>query len=147
FDPYLHFGPDEAEPLSMDTPSHQPRARHADFRLRCARDDRAIGIPNDDITDAQCGPAVRVAFNLGSANLNLVAVTEVFLHCGGEPGSDYVELDWSAAEPPPQSHKGKHHHARGRAERVSQCAKAIPPLDETGTQTRIRAASRRPALG
>src|SRR5262249_29322713 len=130
-----------------DSPGHEPRTRNPDLGLGSARDDGPVGVSDYDVANAQCRAAIGVTLDLRAANFDLVPIAEILFYRGGEPRSDDIELDLSAAEPQPQSHKGNHHDARRGAEGIGHLAQATPPLDEASAQRRARTALHRLPLG
>ena len=106
-DPHLHLGADQAQPLGAHAAGHQAGAGEADFRLGRARDDLAVGVAHDDVADAQRGAAAGVALELRAADGDAVVAAEILFDRGGEPRRREIEIDRSAAEPPPQRHASR----------------------------------------
>jgi len=73
-----------------------------------------IAISHDDVADTHCDPDTAGPFDLRTADLDRVAVTDVFLDRRGKPGRNHVEVDWTCAQPPPQAAEtaGKNHQQR-----------------------------------
>ena len=88
--------------------------------LRRARDDRTVAIADDDVADAHRDADAAGALDLGAADLDGIAVADIFLDRRGKPGRRHVEIDRPGAEPPPQ-------RAEAADEDHHQCGERRPP--------------------
>ncbi len=82
-------------------PHQQTRPRQPHLGLRCAGDDGVIAVANDDVPDADGNADPAGALDLGAADLNRVAVTDIVLDRGRQPWRCDVQIDGTGAEPPP----------------------------------------------
>src|ERR1700730_12374791 len=74
-----------------------------------------VAIPDDDVADAHGDVDSAGTFDLRAADLDRIAVTDVFLDCRGQPWRHHVDIDRAGAKPPP--HPGEapaedHHQDR-----------------------------------
>jgi hypothetical protein len=83
-------------------PHQETRARQLHLGLRRAGDDGVIAVANDDVPDADGDADPAGALDLGAADLNRVAVTDIVLDRGRQPWRCDVQIDGTGAEPPPQ---------------------------------------------
>ena len=93
---------DEIDAFGAKAPHQQRGAGKFDFSFRRAGDDGAFAIPDDDVADAHRDANPAGAFNLRAADLNRIAVADIFLDRGRKPGRRHIEVDRPGAEPPPQ---------------------------------------------
>ena len=106
------FGIDQIEAFGAK-PSHQQRgAGKFYFGFRRGRDDGAVTVPHHDIADADGDADSPGALDLRAADLDGIAVTDIFLDRGRQPGRGHIEIDRTGAEPPPQPAEaaGEDHH-------------------------------------
>src|SRR5947199_152153 len=116
FDAHRHFGADQAQALGADATEEKTHARDADFGLRGAGDDAAVGIAHHYVANAQRHASLlRVTLELGAANLDLVPGTQIFLDRRGQPWGGDIALDRAAGEPPRQRKQREHHRGTQRA--------------------------------
>ena len=129
-------------------PVNKAEPGDADLGLGGARDDGAFRVADHDVANAQRCTAVRVAFELRAAELDLMPAAEIFLDRCGQPGGGNVELDRAA---------GKRHHsapiasmtdAAERAADKCELAQARPPQDKPRLPIAapLRGPARRPKL-
>ncbi|MBA7481600.1 hypothetical protein ES707_17074 [subsurface metagenome] len=96
------LGIDEIEAFGAQ-PAHQQRhAGEFHFGLRRGGDDGAVAVAHDDVADAHGDTDSTRALDLRAANLDRVAMADIFLDRRGEPGRGDIEIDRPRTEPPPQ---------------------------------------------
>ena len=71
-----------------------------------------VAIPDHDVADAHRDTDLAGAFDLRAADLDRIAVPDIFLDRGRKPRRRHVEIDGSGAEAPPKPAEtnGKDHH-------------------------------------
>ena len=125
-----------------------PRSRlklgDAHLGFRRARHYRAFGVAHHDVADAHRGAAALGMFDLGAADLDVVAVAEILLDGRDKPRGHNVELDGPAREPPPQA-GGPECHERG--ERGNDDAAAADEPLVPGEEHPSKCAWMRPCQG
>src|ERR1700728_2128057 len=62
-----------------------------------------VAISHDDIADTHGDADPARSLDLRAADLNRVAVADIFFDGGGKPRRRHVEIDRACAEPPPQA--------------------------------------------
>ena len=101
-DPDRELGVDEIEALGAQMPHQQTCPRQLHLGLRRGGDDGVVVVADDDVADAHGDPDPPGPLDLGAADLHGVAVADIVLDGGSEPGRRDVEIDGTGAEPPPQ---------------------------------------------
>jgi hypothetical protein len=73
-----------------------------------------VAIPDDDVADAHGDADPAGALDLRTAHFDGIAVADIFLDRGGEPGRRHLEIDRTCAKPPPQPAEaaGEDHHQK-----------------------------------
>src|SRR5450756_3007435 len=73
-----------------------------------------VAIPDDDVADAHGNPDPAGTLDLGAADLDRIAVTDIFLDRRRQPRCCHFEIDRTGAKPPPQPAKaaGEDHDQR-----------------------------------
>jgi hypothetical protein len=61
-----------------------------------------VAIPDNDIADTHGDANAAGTLDLRAADLDGIAVTDIFLDRRGQPWRGYVEIDRTRAKPPPQ---------------------------------------------
>src|ERR1700685_1590218 len=118
-----------------------------------------VAISHDDIADAHGDPDSASALDLRAANLDAIAVPDIFLDRLGQPWRSHIEVDRTGAEPPPQRAEAaredhrQNHEDDGQAsypafpgDPLAECSEAIAQQVKTGIRPRqqpARAAARR----
>src|SRR5215471_15158034 len=126
-DAHRHLGADQAQPLGADAAGEQARAGNADFRLGRARHDGAVRVAHHDVANAQRRASlVGVALELGAADFNLVAGSEIFFDRRGQPGCGDIEFDRAAGQAPPKREQREEDETAERA--ADNCEFAQPRI-------------------
>src|SRR3974377_968921 len=89
-DPHRKFGAEQAQTLGAHMPAEQAQAGDADFRLRCACENGAVGIAHDDVANTHGRAAIRGAFDLRAADFYPLAAAGVFLDGSDPPRASTV---------------------------------------------------------
>ena len=74
-----------------------------------------IAIPDNDIADTDGDADPPGSFDLRAADLDGVAVTDIFLDRRGQPRRGHLKIDRTRAKPPPQpakAYREDHHQDR-----------------------------------
>src|SRR6267378_3277847 len=74
-----------------------------------------IAIPDNDIADTDGDADPPGSFDLRAADLDSVAVTDIFLDRRGQPRRSHLKIDRTRAKPPPQpakAYREDHHQDR-----------------------------------
>jgi len=98
-DPHRELGAHQIEAFGARVAGQQAEAGESDLGARRARDHDPIAIAHHDIADAQAGAPILVALEHGAADLDAVAITEIFLDRRREPVGREIERDRAAREP------------------------------------------------
>ena len=100
-DAHGKFGADEAHALGMQA-SHQEAGRgDRDFGFGRGRDDRAVGIADQDVANAKRHAAVIVTLDLGAADLDPMTVAERVFDRRGEEWRRHVDRHRAGGKPYP----------------------------------------------
>ncbi len=130
------LGADQIEALRADPAAQQVRAGNADFRLRCARDDNAIGITNHNVENAYRGSPALIAFDLCAADRDQMLAAEILGDRLAQPWRHETDADGAGREPQPKaghSNRDERGHSAGRDQR---------PLHPFSSQQRHGAAAK-----
>ena len=101
-DPHRQFGIDEIEALGAKPAQQQCGAGKLHLGLRRARHDGAVAVAHDDVANAHRDPDPAGPLDLRAADLDGVAVTDIFFNRLRQPGRGHVQIDRAGAKPPPQ---------------------------------------------
>ncbi len=71
-----------------------------------------IAVADDDIADAHGDADPAGSLDLGAADFDSIAVTDILLDRRRQPWRGHLEVDWTSAKPPPQPPEaaGENHH-------------------------------------
>ena len=150
-DPHRELGAHQIEAFGARVAAQQAEAGEPDLGARRARDHDPIAVAHHDIADAQAGAPVLVALEHGAADLDAVAITEIFLDRRREPVGREIERDGSAREPVKQcphddrddGHQGGHRHAQVAHAPAAQKIWETQPSSQPGAAPETRQAARR----
>ena len=113
-DPHREFGIDQIEAFGAQPPHQQRGAGQFHLGFRRARDDGMVAIPDDDVADAHGDADPAGALDLRAADLDGVAVADIFLDRSRKPRRRHVEIDRTGAEPPPQRRRNSRRRSQPR---------------------------------
>src|SRR6185436_474564 len=80
-----HVGIDQAEAFGTRARHQEARSGDADLSLRRHRDRYAGGVAQNDVAEAQCRVALRIALELRAAHFDAIAASEILLDRRHEP--------------------------------------------------------------
>ena len=100
--PHRELGIHQIEALGAKLAHQQRGAGQSHFGLRRACHDGVVAIPDNDAADTHRDTNPPRPLDLGAADLDGVAVTDIVLDRRCQPWRRHVEIDRTRAEPPPQ---------------------------------------------
>ena len=101
-DAHREFGIDQIEALGAKAPHQQRGAGKLHLGFGRARHDGMVAIPDNDVADAHGDADSAGTLDLRAADLDGIAVTDIFLDRRRQPRRRHIEIDGTCAKPPPQ---------------------------------------------